>query len=112
MIDELTRDRLTAFAALGDELHFTRAAARVHVAQPALSKRIQQLERAIGLRLFARSRRGVQLTPAGDILLAYARQVLSATDALAVMATRLRAGETGRLRVGFTPSAPHHVLPA
>lgn len=112
MIDELTRGRLAAFSALADELHFSRAAARVHVAQPALTKRIQQLEHELDLRLFVRSHRAVRLTPAGEALIGPARQVLSALDALAAAASRVAAGEVGRLRIGFTPSAPHHVLPA
>src|SRR4051812_39647968 len=112
MNDGLTRDRLEAFAALADELHFTRTAARLHVAQPALTKRIQQLEAATGLVLFERSRRSVRLTPAGEALLEPVRQALNAIDALATAATRLRDGRTGRLKIGFTPSAPHHLLPS
>ena len=105
-------DALTSFAALAEDLHFTRAASRLHVAQPALTKRIQHLERALGLRLFVRTRRSVRLTSDGELLLEKARQVLRAADDLAATARRLRDGEIGRLRVGFTPSAPHHVLPA
>ena len=66
MNDALAPDRLSAFMALAEELHFTRAAARLHVAQPALTKRIQQLEGTVGLRLFERSKRVVRLTPAGE----------------------------------------------
>src|SRR6478672_701836 len=105
-------DNLTSFAALADELHFTRAAARLHVAQPALTKRIQQLERALGVRLFVRTRRSVRLTSEGEVLLEKARQVIRAAEDLSATARRLSDGEQGRLRIGFTPSAPHHVLPA
>jgi DNA-binding transcriptional LysR family regulator len=105
-------DTLTSFAALADELHFTRAAARLHVAQPALTKRIQQLERALGVRLFVRTRRSVRLTSEGEVLLEKARQVIRAAEDLSATARRLSDGEEGRLRIGFTPSAPHHVLPA
>ena len=108
---DLGYDQLKAFVALADELHFTRAAARLHVAQPALTKRIQQLERITGLRLFVRSHRSVRTTPAGDVLLTPARQALAALELVAQTATRAAAGEVGRLRIGFTPSAPHHVLP-
>ena len=111
MTSDLTADRLAAYLALAEELHFTRAAARLHVAQPALTKRIQQLEQAIGVQLFARSKRMVRLTPAGEALLGAARQALSALESLTATAARLEAGEIGRLRVGFTPSAPHHLLP-
>src|SRR5262245_56066603 len=105
-------DALLAFAALADDLHFTRAAARLHVAQPALTKRIQLLERAMGVRLFVRTRRSVRLTSDGEVLLDKARHVLRAAEDLAATAERLSAGELGRLRIGFTPSAPHHVLPS
>src|SRR5262245_58162879 len=105
-------DALSSFAALADELHFTRAARRLHVAQPALTKRIQQLERLLGVRLFVRTRRSVTLTSDGELLLEKARQVIRAADAFAAPARQLSDGELGRLRIGFTPSAPHHVLPA
>ena len=111
MKDTLTVDRLSAFATVAEERHFTRAAARLHVAQPALTKRIQQLEAGMGIQLFTRSRREVRLTPAGEALLGPVRLVLSAVDALCATAEGVRAGEAGRLRIGFTPSAPHHVLP-
>jgi DNA-binding transcriptional LysR family regulator len=111
MINAVPLDALASFAALADELHFTRAAARMHIAQPALTKRIQQLERALGVRLFVRTRRSVRLTSHGEVLLEKARHVLRAADDLAATARRLGDGEIGRLRIGFTPSAPHHVLP-
>jgi len=112
MNEGLTPDRVQAFTTLAEELHFTRTAARLNVAQPALTKRIQQLEDVLGMTLFARSRKSVRLTPAGEALLDPARQVLSALDALSASAVRVRAGDVGLLRIGFTPSAPHHVLPA
>jgi len=112
MIDGPPLDALASFAALADELHFTRAAARLHVAQPALTKRIQQLERTLGVRLFVRTRRSVKLTSDGEVLLEKARQVIRAAEELTTTARRLSDGEMGRLRIGFTPSAPHHVLPA
>ena len=112
MIDGPPLDALASFAALADELHFTRAAARLHVAQPALTKRIQQLERTLGVRLFVRTRRSVKLTSDGEVLLEKARQVIRAAQELTTTARRLSDGEMGRLRIGFTPSAPHHVLPA
>jgi len=105
-------DALRSFVALADDLHFTRAAARLHVAQPALTKRIQILEHAMGVRLFVRTRRSVRLTSDGEVLLDKARHVIRAAEDLAATAERLSAGEVGRLRIGFTPSAPHHVLPS
>ncbi|GAA0449512.1 LysR family transcriptional regulator [Paractinoplanes deccanensis] len=72
---------LRYFLTLAEELHFTRAAQRLFVSQPALSNQIQRLERAVGSPLFARSTRGVTLTPAGQAFLPYARQALTAIRA-------------------------------
>ncbi len=105
-------DAVASFVALADELHFTRAAKRLNVAQPALTKRIQQLEEVLGVQLFHRTRRAVELTPDGRSLLDAARHVINGAGELAAFAARLRGGEAGRLRLAFTPSAPHHVLPA
>ena len=112
MSSETSLDLLASFVALAGDLHYTRAAERLHVAQPALTKRIQQLERAIGTALFARTRRAVSLTPAGELLLPRARQVLQAAAEFSTAARRVSDGEVGRLRIGFSPSAPHLVLPA
>ncbi|MET9652747.1 LysR family transcriptional regulator [Streptomyces sp. JL2001] len=73
---------LRAFTAVADELHFTRAAARLYVAQQALSRDIRRLERDLGADLFVRTTRQVALTPEGERLLPYARAVLAACDAL------------------------------
>ena len=69
---------LRYFVAVAEELHFTRAAERLFVSQPALSKQIRSLERQLGAELFVRDRHGVTLTPAGAVLLPYARDVLGA----------------------------------
>jgi DNA-binding transcriptional LysR family regulator len=74
---------LRAFTAVAEELHFTRAAARLYVAQQALSRDVRRLERAWGTPLFVRSTRHVALTPEGERLLPYARRVLAAYDDLA-----------------------------
>ncbi|MER6051982.1 LysR family transcriptional regulator [Streptomyces sp. NPDC001793] len=74
---------LRAFTAVAEELHFTRAAARLHVAQQALSRDVRRLERELGDRLFVRSTRQVALTGAGERLLPYARRVLAAHEELA-----------------------------
>ncbi|QGZ52912.1 LysR family transcriptional regulator [Streptomyces sp. QHH-9511] len=73
---------LRAFTAVADELHFTRAAARLYVAQQALSRDIRRLERELGVELFVRTTRQVALTPDGERLLPYARKVLTACDEL------------------------------
>jgi DNA-binding transcriptional LysR family regulator len=108
----VTFDVLRSFSVLAAELHFTRAAEQLHVSQPALSKHIQQLETAVGVRLFVRDRRTVHITREGEILLLRVNHVLRALEDLEGTAKRLQSGEMGRLRIGFTPSAPHHVLPA
>lgn len=112
MTQPISLDLLASFVALADELHYTRAAARLYVAQPALTKRIQQLEQGLGTALFVRTRRAVRLTPAGELLLPRARQAVQAADDFGTAARRVRDGEIGRLRIGFSPSAPHQVLPA
>src|SRR5579864_563718 len=104
-------ETLRSFTVLAEELHFTRAAERLKIAQPALSKQIQHLEARFGVVLFLRDRRSVRLTPEGELLLDRARRTLDALGELEGTARRLQTGEIGRLRVGFTPSAPHHVLP-
>ena len=70
-----------SFVAVAEELHFTRAAARLHVAQQALSRDIRRLESQVGARLFARSTRHVTLTADGERLLVHARSLLALNDA-------------------------------
>jgi DNA-binding transcriptional LysR family regulator len=71
---------LRYFVAVAEELHFTRAAERLYLSQPALSKQIRMLERQLGAELFERDRHGVALTPVGVALLPHARRVLAAWD--------------------------------
>ncbi|MEU1375416.1 LysR family transcriptional regulator [Streptomyces triculaminicus] len=86
---------LRAFAAVAEELHFTRAAARLYIAQQALSRDIQRLEKAVGATLFTRTTRAVSLTAEGARLLPYVRRVLAAYDELAAA----QAGESRPLLV-------------
>ncbi|MGK5630582.1 LysR family transcriptional regulator [Streptomyces sp. URMC 123] len=102
---------LRAFAAVADELHFTRAAARLFVAQQALSRDIRRLERALGADLFLRTTRAVELTAEGRRLLPYARAVLAAHDELAAaFDSSAGAGRPLLVDVGATVSTGHRVL--
>ena len=95
---------LRYFVTVAEELHFTRAAERLYVSQPALSKQIRALERQLGVELLRRDRHGVALTAAGTALLPHARQVLAAWAAAdAAMATARAAGR-GTLVVGMSTS--------
>ena len=93
--------RLRYFVVLAQELHFSRAAARLHIAQQALSKQIRELEDTVGAQLLRRSTRRVELTPAGGAFLEATRATLAALDAGIDTARRLARGETGRLRLGY-----------
>lgn len=103
---------LRYFTVVADELHFGRAAQRLHMAQPPLSQRIQRLERELGVRLFDRSSRQVALTPAGRDLVEAAHDVLAAVDRLATRAAAAAGGAAGRLRVGVLPEAGATTLAA
>ena len=103
---------LRYFVTVAEELHFGRAAARLFIAQPPLSQQIQQLERELGVALFARTSRRVQLTPAGAAFLAEARQILAHLGTAADTAKRAARGETGWLGIGFAASATYDLLPA
>ena len=97
----LELDALRSFLVLSEQLHFRRAAEILHVSQPALSKQIQRLEHRLGGQLIIRRSRGVHLTPAGEVLLQQARQVIEDSES-AERVTRLALkGEAGTLRVGF-----------
>lgn len=104
--------RLKSFLMLADTLHFGRAAARLGIAQPHLSRRIRDLETDIGVPLFNRSQRRVELTPAGKALRVRAARVLKEIDKATEEARQIGAGAAGRLRIGFIHSSSYGVLPA
>ncbi len=95
---------LRYFVAVADELHFGRAAARLGIAQPPLSRQIQQLEHELGFPLFDRSRRRVELSSAGEVLLTHARKVLESVETAVREARRTHAGERGSVAVGYPSS--------
>jgi DNA-binding transcriptional LysR family regulator len=103
--------RLGYFVAVAEELSFTRAARRLHMAQPPLSQQVALLEKEIGTPLFDRSRRTIRLTAAGAALLPEARRLLSDLDETVRMVRSIGDGTLGRLAVGFVPSAMGGVLP-
>jgi DNA-binding transcriptional LysR family regulator len=101
---------LRYFVAVAEELHFGRAATRLGIAQPPLSRQIQDLESELGFALFERSRPRVGLTAAGSVLVVHARAVLEAIDAGVREARRISLGEQGRVRVGYPSSLAHSGL--
>jgi LysR family cyn operon transcriptional activator len=103
---------LRAFVAIVDASGFARAAARLNLSQPALSRQIHALERDLGVKLFDRTRRRVQLTSEGEDLLARSRRLLTDAHALGERARALTGGETGVLRIGAAPQAIETMLAA
>jgi DNA-binding transcriptional LysR family regulator len=102
---------LKHFLAVAEELHFGRAAERIGMAQPPLSQSIRRLEDSLGCRLFIRTRRQVELTPAGETLLQHAREILNQLEY--AQKAVLRAHEAGltRVTIGFTPNALSDAVP-
>jgi DNA-binding transcriptional LysR family regulator len=104
--------QLRYFLAVAEELHFRRAAARLHISQPPLSQQIRALEEEMGCLLFARTRRRVELTAAGEAFVRDARALLTELDGAVATARRIGAGQTGRLRINFVGSALFSIVPA
>ena len=100
-----------AFVAVAEELHFGRAAARLHISQPPLSSRIRMLEQDLKLKLFERSTRSVTLTDAGARLLDPARRVLNQVEDALQVARSINSGDQGRVRIGFAGASSQRVLP-
>jgi DNA-binding transcriptional LysR family regulator len=94
------------FVAVAEELHFTRAAKRLHMEQPPLSQQIQALEAELGVTLFRRSKRHVALTEAGQRFLINVKRILAETEQAIDEVRRVARGELGELRIGFSTSLP------
>ncbi|HZP93575.1 MAG TPA: LysR substrate-binding domain-containing protein [Burkholderiales bacterium] len=102
---------LRYFMTVAEELHFGRAAEKLHISQPPLSMQIRALERELGVTLLNRTQRHVSLTQAGNTLLQEARQILSRLDQAVLMTRRAGRGEIGELAIGFISVADYNVLP-
>ena len=102
---------LRYFRAVAEELHFGRAAERLHIAQPPLSQQIRQLERELAVTLLVRSTRKVELTPAGQTYLKRVVAILDAVDEAGGQAQRIAEGAEGQLAIGCVGSATYSLLP-
>ncbi|BBY34161.1 LysR family transcriptional regulator [Mycolicibacter minnesotensis] len=108
---EINTRKLGYFVAVAEELHFSKAAARVHLAQQALSRQIKELENQVGAKLLERTTRKVTLTPAGEAFLEGARTALAALEEAAATARRAERGLAGTLRLGYVPGAALELTP-
>lgn len=103
--------QLALFVAVAEELNFTRAALRMHISQPPLSRQIAKLEEQLGLRLLERDRQSVALTAAGGAFLPEARRLLHLASQAPEVAKRAARGESGTLRIGFVGSMIYTSVP-
>jgi DNA-binding transcriptional LysR family regulator len=106
----VTLDQVRYFIAVAEELHFGRAAERLAMTQPPLSRQIQKLERTVGAQLLERDNRRVALTTAGQVFLAEARRLLSLADTAPELARRVSSGSHGVVRIGFTAASTYGTL--
>ncbi|WP_027997779.1 LysR family transcriptional regulator [Sinorhizobium arboris] len=104
--------QLRFFVAVAEELHFGRAAERLNMTQPPLSQAILALEQELGVMLFKRTKRHVELTPVGAHWLNYVNKLLENAEALPVLARQIARGEVGTFTVGFVSTAVYSLLPA
>jgi DNA-binding transcriptional LysR family regulator len=103
---------LRCFVAVADERHFGRAAARLHLTQPALSRTIARLERSLGSRLFVRTSRSVELSGAGEVLLPDAVELVERAERFAALAAQAGRGEIGTIRAGVPVGLPAALVAA
>jgi DNA-binding transcriptional LysR family regulator len=108
---ELDLRLLRSFVAVAEELHFGRAALRLHLSQPALSVQVRKLEGSLGVELLTRTSRHVELTPAGEVLLVEARRLLIGAERAVDAARDAARGDRGRLVVGFVANAAGELTP-
>jgi DNA-binding transcriptional LysR family regulator len=104
--------RIQYFVAVAEEAHFGRAAQRLQMAQPPLSQQIRALEAEMGVVLFRRTTRKVELTAAGTRFLPRARAILAEVDDAVAEAVQVADGMLGRIAIGFTGSATYDLLPS
>ncbi|OUL37850.1 LysR family transcriptional regulator [Nostoc sp. T09] len=102
---------LRYFVTLAEELHFGKAAEKLHIAQPPLSQQIRQLEQELGFELFHRTKRNVQLTEAGQVFLGEVQQILQQLQQAIQIGQQTNRGEIGQLVVGFVSTAAYNILP-
>jgi DNA-binding transcriptional LysR family regulator len=107
---DLSLQQLRGFVAVAEEQHFGRAAQRLNLTQPPLTRQIQGLERSLGVSLFDRTGRGVRLTAAGQVFLEHSRRVLALLEVAPDAARRAADGQTGTLRIAFTAIGAYAVL--
>lgn len=105
-----TLEQAQSFVAVAEELHFGRAAARLNMTQPPLSRRIQKLEEHLGARLLLRDNRSVALTAAGRAFLVDARRLLAAAERAPEAVQLIASGKVGVVRIGFTATAAYSLL--
>lgn len=103
---------LVTFLAIAEELHFGRAAARLHVAQPSLSQQLQRLERSVGAKLVERTSHQVRLTPAGEVFRELAHGILAQVRDATTEVREVALGKAGTLRIGYNFPAGQRLLPA
>ena len=103
--------QLRCFVVTAEELHFGRAAVRLNMTQPPLSRQIQLLEHVLGVKLLDRTSRAVKLTPAGRVFLLEARRILRLTESAALATRRIASGEAGTITLGFTAASGYSFLP-
>lgn len=104
--------QLRCFVAVAEELHFGRAAVRLNMTQPPLSRQIQVLERILGVTLLERTSRSVRLTPTGRSFLPEAQRLIRFADAAAALAKRVDMGKSGSLKIAFTAASAYSFLPS